>query len=306
MKSLRIVLTGANGQLGKSLQSVVQASFPEVELLAFSKADLDVRQQGALERVMRFYPSCLPTILVNCAAYTAVDLAEEYEDIAYELNSYAPGYLAYSCSLLDMMMIHISTDYVFDGSKVSPYSEDYPINPLSVYGQTKAIGEENVQRFLGLRALILRTSWLYSMIGKNFVTKMLDLSQKQGRICVVRDQIGSPTYAVHLAKAIVHIAQQAVRQGHFPCTIVHYSNRGACSWYDLAREAIRLMGNPDCFVESIPFSSYPTKVRRPAYSVLDLTGLQVHFNIVPPLWQEGLRDMKTELSGNNINYIKLV
>lgn len=295
MKRLRVVLTGANGQLGQAISQVAKERFPEIELLPLGEADLDVRVQGALQDILSRKPSYLPTILVNCAAYTAVDQAEDDDDEAYAVNSYAPGYLALSCSLMDMMMIHISTDYVFDGIATTPYLEDSPKSASNVYGQTKAVGEENVQRFLGLRGLIVRTSWLYSQTANNFVMKMCQLSRERDKLSVVSDQIGSPTYAPHLADAILRISLLAQERGYFPCPITHYSNRGACSWYDLAREAILLMGNRQCELEPITTDMYPTKAKRPAYSVLSLAGLQKHFDITPPTWQEGLRDLQETL-----------
>lgn len=295
MKKLRIVLTGADGQLGRAIRAVAEAKHPEVEVFPLSMQDLDVRQQGALEEVLQRKPSFLPSILINCAAYTAVDKAEVEDDEAYAVNSFAPGYLALSCSMLDMMMIHISTDYVFDGEASVPYQEDTQPNPLSVYGQTKAVGEENVQRLLGLRALVVRTSWLYSPWEGNFVTKMIQLSQEREHLSVVNDQIGSPTYAPHLAEALIRMALIAQERGYFPCAITHYTNRGYCSWYDLAKEAIRLMGSGTCFVQPITSEMYPTQAKRPKYSVLSLEGLKKHFGIVPPTWQKGLEELKETL-----------
>ena len=232
MKKLRIILTGGHGQLGSSIQQVCKASYPEIELVVTDRTSLDVSQQGALEDYLKDKPSTLPTIVLNVAAYTAVDKAEEEEDAAYDLNSFAPGYLALSCSQLDLMLIHISTDYVFDGQATSPYLEDSPTNPISVYGRTKAVGEENILRLLPARGLIVRTSWLYSPYGKNFVKTMIRLSQDKTTISVVNDQTGSPTYAPHLADALLKIALQAEQRGFFPQPIIHFTNVGTCTWYD--------------------------------------------------------------------------
>lgn len=291
MKKLRIITTGAKGQLGRSIADVVSL-FDEVELLETDREELDVTQQGALEEYLQSRHSFLPTVLINCAAYTAVDLAETTDEEAYNLNSFAPAYLAMSCSLLDMMMIHISTDYVFDGASSEPYLEDAEKSPLSVYGETKSVGEDNVYRFLGLRSLVVRTSWLYSPYGENFVNKICRLSYERDSLRVVSDQIGSPTYAPHLAEALIRIALQAVEQGHFQTKTIHYSNVGACSWYDLAKEAIVRMGNAECEVSPVTTEEYgKTPATRPKYSVLSHRCLQEHYHITPPEWIEGLHQL---------------
>lgn len=289
MKKLRIITTGAKGQLGRSIADVV-SQFEEVELIETDREELDVTKQGSLEKYLQDKPSFLPTVLINCAAYTAVDLAETHDEEAYALNSFAPAYLAMSCSLLDMMMIHISTDYVFDGRASEPYLEDSPKSPLSVYGETKSVGEDNVYRFLGLRSLVVRTSWLYSPFGENFVQKMCKLSHEKGTLRVVSDQVGCPTYAPHLADALIRIALDAIELGHFQTKVVHYSDRGACSWYDLAKEAIALMGNKECQLIPITTEEYgKTPATRPRYSVLSHRYLQEYYKVSPPEWIEGLK-----------------
>lgn len=297
MKRLRIILTGAEGQLGRSLQQVAQEQFPEIEIIATDREELDICKQDALEDYLRSRPSYLPTMLINCAAYTAVDKAEEDDEAAYALNSFAPGYLALSCSAMDMMMIHLSTDYVFDGEAREPYLEDSSTSPRSVYGETKAVGEENVQRFLGLRSLVVRTAWLYSPFGGNFVDTMLRLSRERRELSVVDDQIGSPTYSLHLAEALLQIALQALERGYFPVGTIHYTNTGSCSWYQLAKRAIELMGNGACTLRSISTSEYgATKAQRPKYSVLSHRWLMEHFGIVPPTWEEGLLALKEDIN----------
>ncbi len=297
MKKLRIILTGADGQLGQSVQTVASRDFTEIEVVPTNRSTLDVSQQGVLEDFVRRHPSSLPTLLVNCAAYTAVDKAETEDEEAYELNSFAPGFLAYSCSLMDMMMIHISTDYVFDGTAQEPYAEDDEAKPLSVYGASKAVGEENVRRFLGLRSVTIRTSWLYSPYGKNFVKTMIRLSHEREQIAVVDDQLGSPTYAPHLADAILHIALDAVERGYFPYSTIHYTNKGACSWCKLAEYSINLMGNKACQVKAISSEEYTqTQAKRPKYSILSLKRLEETYGITPPRWEEGLLEMS--LSSN--------
>lgn len=297
MKKLRIILTGANGQLGRSLQRVASERFPEVELLATDYQELDVTQQGALEDYLADKHSFLPSILINCAAYTAVDKAESEDEAAYQLNSFAPAYLAMSCGMLDMMMIHISTDYVFDGNKAEPYLEDEPHQPLSVYGETKSVGEENVQRMLGLRALIVRTSWLYSAYGHNFVDTMIRLSRERDELRVVDDQFGSPTYAGHLAEALLRIALSAQEQGYFTTPVVHYTNSGSCSWYQLASAAVELLGNPECRILPVSTEEYGQSIaRRPKNSVLSHRRLTEVYGITPPSWQDGLLELKANIT----------
>lgn len=291
MKKLRIILTGGHGQLGSSIQQVCKASYPEIELVVTDRASLDVSQQGALEDYLKDKPSTLPTIVLNAAAYTAVDKAEEEEDAAYDLNSFAPGYLALSCSQLDLMLIHISTDYVFDGQATTPYLEDSPTNPISIYGRTKAIGEENILRLLPARGLIVRTSWLYSPYGKNFVKTMIRLSQDKTTISVVNDQTGSPTYAPHLADALLKIALQAEQRGFFPQPIIHFTNAGTCTWYDLAKVAIEQLGNAECKVIPISTQEYgQIGAQRPMYSVLSDRYLTAVYGIEPQPWQQGIED----------------
>lgn len=300
MKKLRIILTGARGQLGQSIQSIASKHYPEIELLLTDRESLDVKEQGALEQFLRDKPSLLPSILINCSAYTAVDKAESDEEAAYALNSFAPGYLALSCSLLDMMMIHVSTDYVFDGKATTPYLEDHPTSPTSVYGKTKEVGEENVARLLGLRGLVVRTSWLYSPYGKNFVKTMLALSESREEVSVVCDQIGSPTYAPHLANALLNIALQATDKGYFTRPLIHYSDEGACSWFDLARLAITRIGNKECLVRAISTKEYgKTPAERPQYSVLSHRYLTEAYGITPPSWMQGIEDLATDLQEIN-------
>lgn len=297
MKKLRIILTGANGQLGRSIQRVAKDCYPEIELVATDHEELDVTQQGALEDYLAHKRSFLPTLLINCAAYTAVDKAESEDEAAYQLNSFAPAYLAMSCAMLDMMMVHISTDYVFDGSKLEPYLEDEAHNPLSVYGETKSVGEENVLRMLGLRSLVVRTAWLYSEYGHNFVDTMVRLSKERQEVRVVNDQIGSPTYAGHLAKALLEISLVALERGHFPTPTVHYTNSGSCSWYELAVAAIELLGDPLCHVLPVSTKEYGQSIaRRPMHSTLSHRRLREFFGITPPSWQEGLLELR-----NNMN-----
>lgn len=296
MKTLRVILTGASGQLGQCIQEEAER-FPEIELIATDKETLDVTNQGALELFLRDKPSCLPSVLINCSAYTAVDQAELQSEEAYLLNSFAPAYLAMSCSQLDIIMIHISTDYVFNGETSTPYLEDEEPSPLSVYGKSKAVGEENVFRLLGARSLTVRTSWLYSRYGSNFVKKIITLSRTQDSLRVVDDQIGSPTYAPHLANALLKIALFSCEQGYFPIKAIHYTNSGSCSWYELAREAIDLMGNKACPIQGIRSTELDqVGAPRPKYSVLSHRYTRQIFGLQPPTWQEGLKELANQLN----------
>lgn len=287
-RKIRLISIGSKGQLGRSIEAVCR-THPSIEYLGLDRAQLDIREQGALESYLRTRPSSLPSVVVNCAAYTSVDAAESHEGEAYAVNAYGAGYLAYSALANDLLMIQISTDYVFDGSATSPIAEDAEPSPLSVYGETKYMGEYNVRHLLDLRGLVLRTSWLYSPYGVNFVHRMRELAQGHKQLRIVRDQIGSPTYAPHLAEAIVRLALVAVQEGCFRAQTLHYAGAGACSWYDLARATIEL-GGYDTEVVPITTAEYPTAARRPAYSVLSSERIGSLYGIEPQPWIEGLRE----------------
>lgn len=286
-KTYRLIITGAQGQLGRSIQALAP-SFPCIEFVYTDLEELDICQPFSLDRLTQGLTSSLPTLVVNCAAYTAVDLAERESEVADRLNHQAVRLLAESCQRLGYMMIQVSTDYVFDGAASRPYTEDAPTNPLGVYGRTKRLGEESIVQTLGSRGLVVRTAWLYSPYGRNFVLTMLRLADEREELKVVADQVGSPTYAPNLAEAIVRISQQSLERGTFSRPYLHYTDAGVCSWYDLAYYTIKESGKTRCNVLPITTQDYPTPAARPAYSVLSKEGIRADYGIEPPHWTDGV------------------
>ena len=283
-----ILITGANGQLGSELRKI--GFSPLDEVFFTDVAELDITDYTAIEKFIQVHE--VDTI-INCAAYTAVDRAEDEPGPAAEINTQAVANLAKAAQKGDCLLIHISTDYVFDGTATTPYTEKIKTCPVSVYGKTKLAGEEAIIRS-GCFYIIIRTAWLYSAFGHNFVKTILRLAVERPEINVVNDQIGTPTYAEDLAKAIVKIMANDDRVEHEG--IYHYSNAGVCSWYDFAVEIVRLSGL-NCRVNPVTTAEYPTKTHRPAYSVLDKTKIKHTFGVEVPEWQEALRRMMGEISG---------
>ena len=265
------LITGSNGQLGTELSKLLP------EALLTDVADLDITDEAAVKAYVKNHE--VDTI-INCAAYTAVDKAEDDEELAAKINIDGPRNLAKSGA----KVVHISTDYVFDGSGHKPYQPEDKANPVSVYGRTKLAGEQEVLKY-AKEAVIIRTAWLYSPYGNNFVKTMRRLGAEKESLNVVADQIGTPTYAADLAAAIVRILPQisTANKG-----VYHFTNEGVCSWYDFARKIMELSGL-DCKVKPIPSSAYPTKATRPFYSVLDKSKIKQTFNIEIEHWEEGLK-----------------
>lgn len=278
----KILITGAYGQLGSELQSLStgETGF----LFLFTDFDtLDITDELA---VKLFFALESPDYVINCAAYTAVDKAELEEEAAIRLNSYAPGILARESKAISAKLIHISTDYVFDGSKNRPYNEDDPVSPLGVYGRTKLEGEINV--LANPDAMIIRTSWLYSSYGNNFVKTMLRLGKERQSLNVVFDQAGTPTYALDLAETILKIIRKCVQYADsWKPGIYHYSNEGVCSWYDFAL-AIHHFSGISCQVNPVESKDFPTKTQRPHYSVLNKAKIKSVFRITIPYWMDSL------------------
>ena len=267
----KILVTGANGQLGTELKKLIPDAI-------FTDADtLDITD---LEAVKTFVKDNQIDVIVNCAAYTAVDKAEDEPELAKKINEDGPKNLALSGT----KVIHISTDYVFDGKGYKPYQPNDITDPVSVYGKTKRAGELAVLENAKV-AVVIRTAWLYSAHGNNFVKTMRRLGAERETLNVVADQIGTPTFAGDLAQAIVDILPQINENNK---GIYHYTNEGVCSWYDFATEIMKLSGL-SCKVTPIPSSAYPTKATRPFYSVLDKTSLKETFNITISHWNEGLK-----------------
>lgn len=281
-----ILVTGANGQLGSELR---KAGFSALDEVFFTDvAELDITDYAAVEKFVK--DNEIDTI-INCAAYTAVDKAEDEPELAEKINTQAVANLAKAAAKEDCLLIHISTDYVFDGTASEPYSEKAKTCPVSVYGRTKLAGEQAILKS-GCFYIIIRTAWLYSSFGNNFVKTILRLAGERKEISVVSDQVGTPTYAEDLAKAIVAIMENEERIEHEG--IYHFSNEGVCSWYDFAVEIVKL-GKKDCKVLPVTTAEYPAKTRRPAYSVLDKTKIKHTFGIEIPEWKESLEKMMKEL-----------
>lgn len=278
---MTILVTGGNGQLGCALRL---ASAESRHRYIFTDIDeLDITSAKAIKE---FFSKENIDVVVNCAAYTAVDLAEEQEAKAEEINHKAVALLAEACAQYNATLIHISTDYIFSGESRNAYTEEDTPAPLNAYGRTKLAGERAVTKS-GCKSIILRTSWLYSEFGKNFVKTMRNLTATHKEIKVVADQFGTPTYAGDLAVAIVQI----IEGGKYDkCGVYNYSNRGECSWYDFAVEIARQNGNYNCKIAPCTTADYPTKAMRPRYSVLDKSKFTATFGIEIPAWQESLAE----------------
>ncbi len=274
---MNILITGCNGQLGTCLRTL-QPQYSQHQWFNTDVAQLDITSQADVERFVNEHEI---DGIINCAAYTAVDKAESDEALAQRLNAEAPAFLAHAVDQRGGFIIQISTDYVFDGTAHQPYTEDDETNPQSVYGRTKLVGELNVLK-LCRRAMVIRTAWLYSPYGKNFVKTMLRLAQERDELNVVADQHGSPTSADDLAEAIMHIVEQGIQPGTY-----HFTNEGATTWYDFTREILRISGI-NCRVNPLQTSQYPTPAVRPAYSVLSKEKIKNTFHLHIPHWQEAL------------------
>jgi len=282
---LKILVTGANGQLGSEINKI-SGSFAEMEFLFTDVAELDITNSGKVAECMASFQ---PDYLVNCAAYTNVDKAETDLEFATLLNATAVGILAEQSAKAACKMIHISTDYVFDGNGPRPYLEDHTVDPQSAYGKTKLEGEILCQKY-NPECLIIRTSWLYSAFGNNFVKTMVRLGNERPELGVISDQIGTPTNAADLALAILTIIS-SVEKGEksFISGIYHYSNEGVASWYDFTK-AIFDIANINCRVKPISTEDYPSPVARPAYSVMNKSKIKINFGLQIPYWRDSLNE----------------
>ena len=274
-----ILVTGSNGQLGKELQQLA-SSYPAYRFVFASREDLKLHHFGLVEN---FFVGLNPQYCINCAAYTAVDRAESEQDMAILVNGEAVGNLAAICKKFNTKLIHISTDYVFDGESETPYQPDDATGPVSMYGISKLKGEELCMRE-NADAIIIRTAWVYSEFGNNFVKTMMRLMNERPEIKVVNDQIGAPTYAADLAKACLDI----IASNKWQSGMYHYSNSGKISWYDFA-VAIKEMIGSDCIVHPIPTTDYPTPAKRPKFSLLDTEKIKTVFGVQIPEWRESLQ-----------------
>ena len=285
---MKVLVTGAGGQMGRDL---IETRPRGVDAVGLGHGELDIGDRHAVFEIARKYE---PAVIVNAAAYTAVDRAEDEQEKAYETNRDGAGYVAGAAQSVGARLIHISTDYVFDGTKSSPYRPEDAIRPLGVYGASKAAGEERVREASNDTALIVRSSWLYAAEGNNFVNTMLRLMSERGEVRVVADQTGSPTWVRTVAQAIWNFMAKPKLAG-----IYHWTDAGEASWHDFA-VAIEEEGNDigllkrRCAVVPIRTEDYPTRAKRPIYSVLDKTSTSEALGYTPPHWRESLRQMLKE------------
>ena len=277
---MNILITGCNGQLGNEMQ-LLESQYPQYQWYNTDVQELDISNQQAIEQFVAAHEI---DGIVNCAGYTAVDKAEENEELCAMLNQHAPAYLAAAVEKRGGWMVHISTDYVFDGTHHTPYVETDEPCPNSVYGRTKLAGEQEVMQHCK-RSVIIRTAWLYSTFGNNFVKTMIRLGKERPELGVIFDQIGTPTYAGDLAKTIMAVVEKGIMPG-----IYHFSNEGVISWYDFTKAIHRLAGITTCHVRPLHTAEYPTSANRPHYSVLDKTKIKTVYGIEIPYWEESLKD----------------
>ena len=279
---MNILITGANGQLGNCMRNTAKGT--KDNYIFTDVSELDITDAEAVAKAVKDNDI---KVIVNCAAYTNVDKAENDRDFAELLNSKAVRNLADAVKANDGTLIHVSTDYVFGGSiGNTPRTEEEPANPTGVYGETKLHGERQIAES-GAKAIIIRTAWLYSEYGKNFVKTMLNLTSSKPELKVVFDQVGTPTYARDLADTIHDIIENRKFDGNEG--VYHYSNEGVCSWYDFTKMIAHIAGNKECDIQPCHSDEFPSSVTRPSYSVLDKTKIKHTFGIQVPYWTDSLR-----------------
>jgi dTDP-4-dehydrorhamnose reductase len=286
---MKVLVTGANGQVGWELSK--SGARKDFDILALDRTTLDITDQSAVSKTVS---GSMVSLVVNAAAYTAVDQAESEPEVAFSVNRDGPAYLASACAEAGIPLIHISTDFVFDGKKEGPYLESDQISPLNVYGKSKAAGETAVSERLR-EHIILRTSWVYGVQGRNFVKTMLLLGRERDVVQVVEDQYGGPTYAADLGDAIMHIASRMREKRDISWGTYHYCGRGVTSWHGLAQEIFSLANHYTSLkvkrVQAIRTADYPTPAKRPLNSALDCSLVEKTFNIHPKPWRESLAHM---------------
>ena len=280
---MKILITGAYGQLGNEIK-VLSLNYPNWQFLFTDVDVLDITDENA---VNDYFKAKKPDFVVNCAAYTAVDKAESDVETAEKVNAQAPKFLAKYAKKTGSKLIHISTDYVFDGEAFVPYSENDKVNPTGVYGKTKLLGEQNCFEE-NPESIVIRTSWLYSTFGNNFVKTMLRLAGERDKLNVVYDQVGTPTNAADLANAILRIIEIPEKEPtKFVPGIYHFSNEGVASWYDFAKAIFEISGI-NCKVDPVLSSQFPSPVKRPNFSVLNKSKIKNTFDLVIPYWRDSL------------------
>jgi len=280
-----ILVTGANGQLGNELREL-STLHSDHTFTFIGRSELDLSNT---ENIRAYFAGKAFDVVINCAAYTAVDKAESEQALAKAINTTAVETLAHIAKEKNSSLIHISTDYVFDGKNFKPYSESDPTSPQGIYGQTKLHGEQAMLAINPANSIIIRTSWVYSSFGNNFVKTMLRLGKEREELGVIYDQVGTPTYARDLAQAIISIIQHPILSTQKSTEIYHFSNEGVCSWYDFAK-AIFEFSAIHCHVKPIETLDYPTPATRPHYSLLNKAKIKNTFGITIPYWQDSLHE----------------
>lgn len=292
MNNFKILVTGANGQLGSELR-ILASQFAHYEFIFTDFAELDISN---FEAVSEFVSNGKFDFTINCAAYTAVDKAEDDLALCNLINKYGPDCLAKACAQNKVRLVHISTDYVFDGSHCRPISETDTTNPIGAYGLSKFEGE-NLVLASGVAGAIIRTSWLYSSFGNNFVKSMLKFGKERPSLNIVFDQVGTPTYAADLALAILNALPTLAQKD--TCEVYHYSNEGAISWYDFTKTIFELENIESCKVLPIESKDYPTKASRPHFSVLNKAKFKTDFQTEIPYWKDSLKVCLAKLKSNS-------
>ena len=289
---MRVLITGSNGQLGLEIKEL-ENSYNKIDFIFKDLPELDICNYEVLET---FIIDHKINSVINCAAYTAVDKAEKDTEIAEKVNSIGVLNLVNALKKVDGKLIHISTDYVFDGDHFSPYKESDPVNPIGVYGKTKRAGELYVINS-NIDSIVIRTSWLYSSYGSNFVKTMLRLGNEKENLGVIFDQVGTPTFAGDLANTCLEILTQENRRIDENSKLYHFSNEGVASWYDFA-VAIMEISDIDCLVNPLETKDYPTLAKRPHYSILNKNKIKNDFNITIPYWRDSLVKCIEKLNSN--------
>ena len=284
---MRILVTGKGGQLGRSIQDLVVSTEQNDDFIFTGRKELDLSNENSIDRYFRANDGF--DVVVNCAAYTAVDKAEGEQELADQINHLAVKKMAEIAIKQKAKLIHISTDYVFDGESDEPYTEVSKVNPINSYGKTKLAGEFAIRELMPINAIIIRTSWVYSEYGNNFVKTMLELDKEKSEINVVADQIGSPTYAANLARVVLAI----LNKKNYRCKknkteVYHYSNKGRVSWYDFAKEIFRLKESK-CLVHPMSTTQYPTIARRPKNTLMSADKIIKEFDVDIESWRSSLR-----------------
>jgi len=293
---MKILIIGKNGQLGKSIKRIVSSKEQSDDFIFIDRNNLNLSQS---ENISQYFKKHSPDIIVNCAAYTAVDKAESETDLTNQINNLAVKELATVAQKSNIKLIHISTDYVFDGNNSQPYTETDKTNPINIYGKTKLAGEQSIQEIMPFNAIIIRTSWVYSEYGNNFVDTMLKLGKNRNELDIVSDQIGSPTYASDLAGTILKITKnkEFIETGQ-STQVYHYSNTGECSWSEFAEEIFRL-SKIQCTVNSITTEQYPTPAQRPKNTIMNKDKIIKRMGVKIPDWKHSLNTCITLLQKKN-------